>query len=153
MTYMLFGMVLLLPALKGFNPTIALYALLSLTVVRMLPVAISLIGTKLQPVTVLFLGWFGLRSIASILYVLAVLDEDLATKETIYNVVMITVFVSVLAHGISATPLANWYGNRMAEVDGAGSVGTEMKPVPEMATRTGIVHGATNPVSMATESE
>lgn len=138
-TYIIFGMVLLVPALKGFNLTIALYALLSLTVVRLLPVAISLIGTRLQPVTMLFLGWFGPRGIASILYVLTILDEDLATKEIIFNVVMITVFVSVLAHGISAMPLANWYGNRVAELDEAGSAGAETKPVPVMPTRTGHI--------------
>jgi len=58
-TYMIFGMVMLAPMLKHISPPMIIYALLSLTIVRMLPVAISLIGTKLQPITVLFMGWFG----------------------------------------------------------------------------------------------
>ena len=61
LTYILFGMVMLLPALQRVNASILLYALLSLTLVRMLPVAISLLGAKLRPISVLFLGWFGPR--------------------------------------------------------------------------------------------
>jgi NhaP-type Na+/H+ or K+/H+ antiporter len=102
----------------------------------MLPVAISLIGAKLRPVTVLFLGWFGPRGIASILYVLTVLEtEEVAGKETIYTVAMITVFLSVLAHGISAAPLADWYGKHIAALDKRDAADAETAPVPEMPTR------------------
>jgi NhaP-type Na+/H+ or K+/H+ antiporter len=136
LTYMIFGMVMLLPALERINLTILLYALLSLTLVRMLPVAISLIGAKLRPVTVLFLGWFGPRGIASILYVLTVLEaEQVAGKETIYTVAMITIFLSVLAHGISAAPLADWYGKHIAALDKRDAAGAETTTVPEMPTR------------------
>jgi NhaP-type Na+/H+ or K+/H+ antiporter len=140
LTYILFGMVMLLPALQRVNATILLYALLSLTLVRMLPVAISLLGAKLRPVSVLFLGWFGPRGIASILYVLAVVEtEELAAKDTIYAVVMTTVFLSVLAHGITATPLSDWYGRRIAALDKKGAADSETLPVPEMPTRTGAL--------------
>ena len=140
LTYILFGMVMLLSAFENFNLTILVYALLSLTVIRMLPVAISLLGTKLQPLSVLFIGWFGPRGIASILYVLTVLAaEDLIGKETIFAVVMITIFMSVLAHGFSAVPFSNWYGKRIAELDKKGEADSEMKPVPEMPTRVGTV--------------
>jgi NhaP-type Na+/H+ or K+/H+ antiporter len=138
MTYILFGLVMVLPALERLNLTIVLYALLSLTIIRMIPVAISLLGTKLQPVSVLFMGWFGPRGIASILYVLTVVAaEDLIGRDTIYAVVMITIFMSVLAHGITAAPLSNWYGKRIAELDKKGAAEAEMKPVLEMPTRVG----------------
>lgn len=76
LTYMIFGMAMLIPALERINLTIVFYGVLSLTLVRMLPMAISLIGAKLRPMTVLFLGWSGPRSIASILYVLTVLETE-----------------------------------------------------------------------------
>ena len=136
LTYMIFGMVMLLPALERINLTVVLYALLSLTLVRMLPVAISLTGAKLRPVTVLFLGWFGPRGIASILYVLTVLEaEQVAGKETIYTVAMITIFMSVMAHGISAAPLADWYGKHVATLDKRDAAGAETTLVPEIPTR------------------
>lgn len=136
LTYMIFGMVMLIPALERINLTTVLYAVLSLTLIRMLPVAISLIGAKLRPVTVLFLGWFGPRGIASILYVLTVLKtEEVTGEDTIYAVAMITVFLSVMAHGISAAPLANWYGKHIAALDKRDAAGAETTPVPEMPTR------------------
>jgi NhaP-type Na+/H+ or K+/H+ antiporter len=144
MTYILFGMVMLLPAFERLNLTIVLYAILSLTIVRMVPVAISLLGTKLRAVSVLFIGWFGPRGIASILYVLTVVAaEDLGGRETIYSAVMITIFMSVLAHGLTAAPLSDWYGKRIAEMDKKGEVDSELKLVPEMPTR-----GETAPVAI-----
>jgi NhaP-type Na+/H+ or K+/H+ antiporter len=140
MTYIFFGMVMLVPALKNINLTVVVYALLSLTVVRMLPVALSLIGTKLKPITVLFTGWFGPRGIASILYFLTVLNRhDIAGVDVIYDVVMITVFISVIAHGVSAAPLANWYGKRITELEKDGSADAETLVAPEMFTRKGNV--------------
>ena len=145
MTYMVFGMVMLLPALERIDATVVLYTLLSLTVVRMLPVAISLLGTNLQPVSVLFMGWFGPRGIASILYVLTVVAaEELAARDTIYTAVMITVLVSVLAHGLTAAPFSDHYGKRIAQLDEKGEAESEMLPVPEMPTR-----AQTGPVAVA----
>jgi NhaP-type Na+/H+ or K+/H+ antiporter len=139
MTYIFFGMLMLLPAFERLNPTILFFALLSLTVVRMIPVAISLLGAKLRPVSVLFMGWFGPRGIASILYILTVFAaEDLTGKETIYTVAAITIFMSVLAHGITAAPLSDWYGKRIAELDKKGVADSEMRPVPEIPAREGI---------------
>jgi NhaP-type Na+/H+ or K+/H+ antiporter len=78
----------------------------------MIPVAISLIGTKLDFATVLFIGWFGPRGIASILYVLIVVDEviSIKTHETVYAVVTLSILLSVFLHGISARPLVALYG-------------------------------------------
>jgi len=109
---MLFGSVLIIPALHHINADIIIYSLLSLTLIRMLPVMISLIGKKLKFSTVLFLGWFGPRGLASILFGLLVLEEShLVNEETIFNTMIITVFLSVFAHGITANPLSNIYSN------------------------------------------
>ena len=139
-TYMIFGMLMLVPALKNISVALIIYALLSLTVVRMLPVAISMIGTKLQPITVRFMGWFGPRGIASILYVLTVFGkEEIVGRETIFNVAMVTIFFSVMAHGISAAPLAEKYGVRITQMIKKGSAQAEAIPGIEVPTRRGII--------------
>jgi NhaP-type Na+/H+ or K+/H+ antiporter len=139
LTFIIFGMVMLPAALDQITPAIVLYAVLSLTVVRMLPVAVSTIGSKLAAVSVLFLGWFGPRGIASILYVLLIMEDyELVGMETIYAVAMVTVFFSVMAHGITAAPLADWYGKRVAAMDEEGTVDAETTAVPEVPTRAGV---------------
>jgi NhaP-type Na+/H+ or K+/H+ antiporter len=138
-TYILFGMVMLAPALKYFNWSIIIYAIISLTVVRMLPVAISMIGTKLKPASTMFMGWFGPRGIASILYVLTVMStERLNGKDIIFNVVILTVFLSILLHGISAAPLSKKYGEYIAALDRQGLANVEMREVEEVPTRKGL---------------
>ncbi len=92
-----------------------LYAICSLTVARMLGVAISTIGLKLQIDTILFVGWFGPRGIASIVYDLLIVDkEGLQGSELMFYTMVITVFISIFAHGLTAFPGANWYANRMS---------------------------------------
>jgi sodium/hydrogen antiporter len=83
------------------------YAVLSLTVIRMLPVAIAVAGLGHRPATVAFLGWFGPRGLASMILALVVVDEApaLAGLEEIFLVTTVTVLLSVFAHGISAAPL------------------------------------------------
>ncbi|MFC2037124.1 cation:proton antiporter [Chloroflexota bacterium] len=134
LTFLIFGAVLLPPALERVDGTVALYAIISLTVVRMVPAAIGLIGSKVRPITSLFLGWFGPRGVASILYIFTILDtEALEGKELIYAVTMITVLFSIFAHGVTAAPLANWYGKRVAEAEEPDSA--EQQEVPEMPLR------------------
>jgi len=96
-----------------------LYAILSLTVVRMLPVAIALIGTRLDPASILFMGWFGPRGLASIVLGLVFLEEEanFPGEETIKLAVMATVMLSILAHGFSALPGIDLYARRVAELD------------------------------------
>jgi len=95
-------------------PTI-LIAVGFLTVVRMLPIWISLIGTGLALKEKLFLGWFGPRGLASVLFTLIVMDEfDFPHEEELLACVSLTVALSVLLHGISATPLAKRIGRRSA---------------------------------------
>jgi NhaP-type Na+/H+ or K+/H+ antiporter len=136
LTFMLFGAVMLPPAIEAVNPEIVLYALLSLTLVRMLSVAISLVGAKVRLATNLFLGWFGPRGIASILYIFIVLDsESLPGLQLIYSVAMITVLFSIYAHGITASPLSNCYGSGIEAVDKKQMLTPETEEVPEMPLR------------------
>ncbi len=93
-----------------------LFAVLALTVVRMLPVALSLLGTRLRPQTVAFIGWFGPRGLASVVFALIALeslevDDDL---RVVLATISLTVLLSVIAHGFSAQPLATRYGTWVA---------------------------------------
>ncbi|MFF4359924.1 cation:proton antiporter [Streptomyces sp. NPDC001604] len=107
---MLFGAVLLGPALQHLTWKLVLYAALSLTVVRMLPVALSLLGSGLRPPTVAYIGWFGPRGLASVVLALLVVEEHVPGTETMGRVVAATVGLSVLLHGVSAVALAGRYG-------------------------------------------
>ena len=120
LTFVVFGAVLLGPALRELTWQIALYAVLSLTVVRMLPVALAMLGSGERRPTVAFLGWFGPRGAASIVFALLLLEEETLPGETvILTTAFVTVGLSVLAHGVSASPLAaryaDWHDGRVAE--------------------------------------
>jgi sodium/hydrogen antiporter len=113
-TFLVFGAVLLGPTLKRVDWQIAVYAVLSLTVVRMLPVAIAMIGSGAKRETVGFLGWFGPRGLASIVFaVISVQEAHLAGVNTILLAAFLTIGLSVLAHGLTAAPgarrYARWY--------------------------------------------
>jgi sodium/hydrogen antiporter len=109
-TFVLFGAILLGPALGELSWELALYAVLSLTVVRMVPVAIAMWGTRARPPTLGFLGWFGPRGLASIVFALIVVEESqLPHEDLIVLAIYITVGLSVFAHGLSAAPLADRY--------------------------------------------
>jgi len=95
-----------------------LYAVLSLTIIRMLPVAISLYGKKLGTDTLLFVGWFGPRGIASVLYLLLVVNMlGVEGYERVLAVIVLTVLLSVFAHGVSALPLSDRYGKGIEKVN------------------------------------
>lgn len=108
--FFIFGLVAV-SLLSGFSGTVLLYAILSLTLIRMIPVAVSLIGTRLNKKTVLFIGWFGPRGLASIVLLLIVFNEasTIPGMVTIQMVIVTTVLISVFAHGMSAAPLIQRY--------------------------------------------
>jgi sodium/hydrogen antiporter len=109
-TFLIFGAVLLGPTLKHLSWQLVLYAVLSLTLVRMLPVAISMIGSGAKTQTLSFLGWVGPRGLASIVFAVIVVEEaHLAGTQTILRATYLTIGLSVMAHGISAAPLAKRY--------------------------------------------
>ncbi len=114
--FFFFG-ILAAPWLSKISPLIWLYAILSLTLVRMLPVAISLIGSKLHIGTVLFMGWFGPRGLASVVLGLIYLEKLTRFKvnHTIILTVIATVILSILAHGISAAPLSKRYARYLSK--------------------------------------
>ncbi len=120
-TFMIFGALLVPAAIPHADWTVWLYAGLSLTIVRMIPCAISLLGMREGWRTNLFVGWFGPRGIASILFGLIVLEEvELGHGETLFAVVIITVLCSVVLHGLSSVPGAVWYGGAGPTDDAAG---------------------------------
>jgi NhaP-type Na+/H+ or K+/H+ antiporter len=114
---------------------IALYAALSLTVVRTLPVAIAMIGTGARSRTVGFLGWFGPRGLASIVFAVIVVQEaHLPGAETILLATYVTIGLSVVAHGITAAPLATRYAH-WYESHPRRSPAMESVPAPEHRAR------------------
>jgi NhaP-type Na+/H+ or K+/H+ antiporter len=119
-SFMLFGAVILGPALSSITWQVVVYAALSLTMIRMIPVALSMIGSGLQPPSVLFLGWFGPRGLASIVLAgLVVESSGIPGAELIVTVVTITVGISAFAHGatswIGSQSYADWWEHHEAE--------------------------------------
>jgi NhaP-type Na+/H+ or K+/H+ antiporter len=114
---------------QQLDPASALYAVLSLTVVRMLPVAVALIGTRLSKPTVIFMGWFGPRGLASIVLGLVYLEQEihLPGETTIRLAVMTTVLISIFAHGLSAAPGIGLYARRIASLGAAAPEHQEVK--------------------------
>jgi sodium/hydrogen antiporter len=135
-TFLLFGAVLLGPALADLDWRVALYVALSLTVVRMLPVALALLGTGMRRVTIGFLGWFGPRGLASIVFVLILLEEtELPERPLLLTVVTWTVAVSVYAHGLTASPGANRYADWYTRHSADHQTMPESIPAPEHRIR------------------
>ena len=116
LSFLFFGAADAWPAIEHLDPSVILYSLLSLTVIRMLPSSLSLIGTGFRPATHLFLGWFGPRGLASILFLFFVLEEQPPGAHLIFHIVITTVLMSVFAHGLSAFPGANWYATHSDEL-------------------------------------
>ncbi len=113
-TFVVFGAVIVGPVLALLTWNEALYGVLSLTVVRMAPVAVSLLGTHARWRTVAFVGWFGPRGLASIVFMIIVLEDGgLPNVSAITAAVVFTIVLSVYAHGLSARALtdryARWY--------------------------------------------
>lgn len=136
-TFMLYGAIMVFPALDHLDGTVILYALLSLTVIRMVPVSLSLLGLGLHWQSHFFLGWFGPRGIASIIYGLIIVEEGkLAERETIFMVMVVTVLLSILAHGLTSLPAAAWYGAK-AEALKEEPARPEIQSVTEMPLRLG----------------
>ncbi len=109
--FFMFGALLLPAGLEHVSFIPVLVAVAFLTVIRIVPIYLSLAGTGLKLKEKLFLGWFGPRGLASILFTLIVVDEfDLPGEAELLACVSMTVFLSILLHGFSATPLANRIG-------------------------------------------
>ena len=113
-SFLVFGLAFIPATITYWNMQVVLYSLLSLTAFRMIPVAFSLIGLNLSFSTKLFIGWFGPRGIASILYVMTV-GHSIETQDisnVLFSVVSLTILLSIIFHGLSAKPLVNLYTKR-----------------------------------------
>ena len=133
-TFLMFGAVILGPVIDDLGWEALLYAVVSLTVVRMLPVALAMLGTRARPPTIAFLGWFGPRGLASIVFAVILVEESaLPHQETLLLAVVATVGLSVYAHGLSALPLTERY---VAWYDAHEQLpAMESVPAPELPTR------------------
>ena len=133
LVWLAFGAIAVVPALRALSWATAGYAVLSLTVIRMVPVALALAGGRLGWRAVAFIGWFGPRGLASVVFALLAL-EDLgrATAARPVAVIAFTVLLSVVLHGLTAEPLARRYGPRLGPAGGApGAAGPDLPPLPE----------------------
>ena len=140
-TFIVFGAVLLGPVLGDVTWQVVLYAVLSLTVVRLIPVAISMIGTGLRRPTLAFLGWFGPRGLASIVFAVLVLEEGgLPHDDLILRTTYLTIGLSVLAHGLTAAPLANRYADWYESHRRDALPGLESSEVGDVRWRRGVGH-------------
>jgi NhaP-type Na+/H+ or K+/H+ antiporter len=137
LVFLVFGAVMVPEAIAHFSLATFGYALLSLTVVRMLPVALSLLGSGLRAPSVAFLGWFGPRGLASILFALVVVEEGrLAVGPLLEGVVVLTVLMSAVLHGATAYPFTRRYGSYAAS-HGAAEEAHEPIDMPVRVRHTG----------------
>ena len=130
--FFLFGLISM-PHLQKLNGPVWVYALLSLTLVRMLPVGLAMIGSKLHTSSILFLGWFGPRGLASIILGLIFVEQktNLSVEPVIVLAIIATVLLSVFAHGISSAPAINLYARQTATLE---SDSLEKQKIVEMTS-------------------
>jgi NhaP-type Na+/H+ or K+/H+ antiporter len=122
LTWVVFGGIVVARLIDRATWPALLYAILSLTVIRMLPVFLCLIGTRTSIADKLFIGWFGPRGLATIVFAVLVLDEKLPGNDTMILAAGWTVLLSVIAHGVTANPLVRRVAARASTV-------TELKTV------------------------
>lgn len=120
MTWIVFGAAVIGQSFEFFTWQVVLYAVLSLTVVRMLPMFVSLTGTGETTESKLFLGWFGPRGLASLVFAIIVLNTDLPGTKLMATVVVCTVFLSAVLHGVTANPMASALAAKVART-GSGA--------------------------------
>jgi NhaP-type Na+/H+ or K+/H+ antiporter len=131
LVWLAFGAVELVPAVESLTWQMVLYAILSLTVVRMLPVLVALTGARLDWATSILVAWFGPRGLASVVFALLALEElGRPTAGPAVAVITITVVISIVAHGATAEPLATRYANRLAR-PAAADTEAQLPDVPD----------------------
>jgi NhaP-type Na+/H+ or K+/H+ antiporter len=137
--WMIFGLFLVVPLFTAFDPRALLYGILSLTLIRMLPVWISMTGTHLRGDTKILMGWLGPRGLASVVFTLIAFEsfnEVARSNETLFAIAGWTIFLSVILHGFSALPLASWYASRLKT---APSDLPELVDVPDLESPRGTL--------------
>jgi NhaP-type Na+/H+ or K+/H+ antiporter len=146
LTFLVFGAVFVVAAFQHVTAAGVVYAVLSLTVIRMLPVAVALLGTGARRPTVAFLGWFGPRGLASIVFAAIVVEEaHLPHAEAIVSTAFVTVTLSVLAHGVTAAPLVRRYVTWFEGHPLDAAPAMESTPAPAQRWRHAASRGDTGP--------
>lgn len=115
LTWFTFGTMLLAPPFLAFDWRIFVYAIASLTIIRMVPVVLCVMGCGLGTGTKLFLGWFGPRGLASIVFAVMIIHHKIPGGDTLVSAAAMTIVLSVFAHGLSANPLAMAYSTHVRE--------------------------------------
>jgi len=115
LTWFTFGAVVFGRSLQQFDWQVLAYAILSLTIVRIVPVLFCLTETGLRGDSKMFIGWFGPRGLASIVFIVMVIDENLPGNDTLTAVVTGTVALSIIAHGLSAVPFSRLYAKLVSD--------------------------------------
>ncbi len=134
-SFFLFGAVLLPGAIDHLSWAVVACAVATLTVGRLVPVAVSLVGSGTRPTTVVFMGWFGPRGLASVVFGVLILEAEVPGADTLSAVVFLTVALSVLAHGASAGRGALAYGRCARTTGAAEETSVEGVAVHEHPTR------------------
>jgi NhaP-type Na+/H+ or K+/H+ antiporter len=117
-TWVIFGAAVVGQSLGNFSWAILLYAFLSLTLIRMLPVFFTLTGLRVNTEGKLFIGWFGPRGLASIVFAVIVVNANLPNGGVLAMTVVCTVLLSIIFHGLSANPWARSFGERSRKAEG-----------------------------------
>jgi NhaP-type Na+/H+ or K+/H+ antiporter len=142
-TFFVFGASLIGTGIVDFDVSTVVYAVLSLTVVRMVPVAIALIGSGAAPATMAFAGWFGPRGLATIVFMLTIIEEsNLAGSTRIVQVATATVLLSVVAHGVTAPWLTNRYVQWFSTSRERLVLESQDTPDPDAPIKRSLWHGA-----------
>ena len=115
LTWVVFGAAVLGQVWQEMTWPVLVYSLLSLTVIRMLPVLLALAGSGEILETRLFLAWFGPRGLASIVFLIIVAGSDLPSKTLMVQTVTCTITLCVIAHGMTANPWARRLARVLAE--------------------------------------
>jgi NhaP-type Na+/H+ or K+/H+ antiporter len=118
-TWVIFGAAVVDRAMGNFNWVVILYAILSLTLIRMLPVFFALTGLRANSESKFFVGWFGPRGLASIVFAVIVVNANLPNGGILATTVACTIIFSIILHGISANPWAKGFGERSRKKQGA----------------------------------
>lgn len=140
-SFVLFGALFLAPALEHASWIALGYAVLSLTVIRMVPVAVALFGAGLAAPTIAYVGWFGPRGLASIVFADLVATSGLPDQSTIVTVVILTVGLSIVLHGVSAPWGARRYGQWFARAVTVAPDLREAAEPPPVRSRVRVTQG------------
>jgi len=132
--FFIFG-IIVVEFIPMFDSITLIFAVLSLTVVRMLPVAVAMLRTQLAPASILFMGWFGPRGLASIVLGLIFIEGELHLNAESYivNAIVATILLSIFAHGVSALPSIKWYSKQIENLD---------KDAPELQATIPVIPGS-----------